>query len=85
MNADFHDTICHGDAGDQSNQPRVDKGVIYAMTCLNEFLTKMQDTPHGASNLLDQSLVLSRPIPPGARPTRTRSGRCCWRARRAAS
>jgi hypothetical protein len=58
MNADFHDTICHGDAGDMSNQPRVDTGVHYAMTCLNEFLTKMQSTAHGASNLLDQSLVL---------------------------
>lgn len=58
MNADFHDTICHGDAGDQSSQPRVDTGVHYVMTCLNEFLTKMQATPHGASNLLDQSLVL---------------------------
>jgi len=59
MNADFHDTICHGDAGDQSNQPRVDTGVHYAVTCLNEFLTKMQATSHGASNLLDQSLVLA--------------------------
>ncbi len=58
MNADFHDTICHGDPGDQSNQPRVDTGVHYVMTCLNEFLTKMQATSHGASNLLDQSLVL---------------------------
>ncbi|MFL5306165.1 MAG: DUF1552 domain-containing protein [Polyangia bacterium] len=58
MNADFHDTICHGDPGDQSSQPRVDTGVHYAMTCLNEFLTKMQATSHGASNLLDQSLVL---------------------------
>jgi hypothetical protein len=57
MNADFHDTICHGDAGDMSNQPRVDTGVHYAITCLNEFLTKMQSTAHGASNLLDQSLV----------------------------
>jgi hypothetical protein len=57
MNADFHDTICHGDPGDQSNQPRVDTGVHYVMTCLNEFLTKMQATAHGASNLLDQSLV----------------------------
>jgi len=57
MNADFHDTICHGDAGDQSNQPRVDTGVHYVVTCLNEFLTKMQATAHGASNLLDQSLV----------------------------
>lgn len=58
MNADFHDTICHGDAGDQTTQPRVDTGVHYAVTCLNEFLTKMQATTHGASNLLDQSLVL---------------------------
>lgn len=57
MNADFHDTICHTDAGDQSNQPRVDKGVLYAMRCLNEFLTKMKDTAHGAGNLLDSSLV----------------------------
>jgi len=57
MNADFHDTICHGDAGDMSNQPRVDTGVHYAMTCLNEFLTKMKSTAHGATNLLDQSLV----------------------------
>jgi len=58
MNADFHDTICHGDNGDQSSQPRVDTGVHYVMTCLNEFLTKMQATAHGATNLLDQSLVL---------------------------
>ena len=58
MNADFHDTVCHGDAGDQSNQPRVDTGVHYAMTCLNELLTKMKSTTHGASSLLDQSLVL---------------------------
>jgi hypothetical protein len=57
MNDDFHDNICHTDAGDQSNQPRVDKGVIYAMTCLNEFLTKLKNTAHGASNLLDDSLV----------------------------
>jgi hypothetical protein len=57
MNDDFHDIICHGDAGDQSNQPRVDKGVLYAMGCLNEFLTLLKDTPHGSSNLLDASLV----------------------------
>jgi hypothetical protein len=57
MNADFHDTICHGDAGDMSSQPRVDKGVMYAMTCLKEFLSKMQATAHGATNLLDQALV----------------------------
>ncbi|WP_437643426.1 DUF1552 domain-containing protein [Sorangium sp. So ce362] len=57
MNDDFHDTICHGDAGDQSSQPRVDKGVIYTMRCLNEFLTKLKNTPHGSSNLLDNTLV----------------------------
>lgn len=57
MNDDFHDTICHGDAGDQANQPRVDTGVLYTMKCLNEFLTRLKGTTHGASNLLDASLV----------------------------
>lgn len=57
MNDDFHDTICHGDAGDPSNQPRVDTGVMYTMRCLNEFLMHLKNTPHGAGNLLDQSLI----------------------------
>jgi hypothetical protein len=57
MNDDFHDTICHGDAGDASNQPRVDTGVIYTMTCLAEFLTNLKNTAHGAGNLLDSALV----------------------------
>ncbi len=57
MNDDFHDTICHGDAGTESDQPRVDKGVLYAMKCLDEFLTNMKNLPHGAGNLLDASLV----------------------------
>jgi hypothetical protein len=57
MNDDFHDTICHTDAGDKSNQARVDTGVQYTMRCLNEFLTKLQSTPHGATNLLDATLV----------------------------
>jgi hypothetical protein len=57
MNDDFHDIICHGDAGDQSNQPRVDTGVLYAMRCLNEFLVKLKNTAYGASNLLDATLV----------------------------
>lgn len=57
MDDDFHDTICHGDAGDESNQPRVDTGVLYTMRCLNEFLTKLKETPHGASTLLDSTLV----------------------------
>jgi hypothetical protein len=57
MDDDFHDTICHGDEGDDANQPRVHTGVLYAMTCLNEFLTNLANTPYGTGNLLDQSLV----------------------------
>jgi hypothetical protein len=57
MNDDFHDTICHTDAGDESNQPRVEKGVLYAMSCLNKFLLKLKASPHGDSNLLDSTLV----------------------------
>jgi hypothetical protein len=57
MNADFHDTICHTDAGDQSNQPRVDKGVQYAMRCFAELLTNMKATEHGDGNLLDSTLI----------------------------
>jgi hypothetical protein len=57
MNDDFHDTICHTDEGDDSNQPRVEKGVLYAMNCLREFLSTLESTPHGATNLLDASLV----------------------------
>jgi len=57
MNDDFHDTICHTDPGDKSNQTRVDTGVQYTMRCLNEFLTKLKNTPHGATTLLDATLV----------------------------
>jgi hypothetical protein len=57
LDADFHDTVCHMDAGTESDQPRVDTGVLYAMKCLNEFLDNMKNTPHGAGNLLDQTLV----------------------------
>jgi hypothetical protein len=58
MDDDFHDTICHTDPGDQSNQPRVDTGVTYAMKCLNEFLTALKSTQHGSSTLLDDALIL---------------------------
>lgn len=57
MNDDFHDTICHGDEGDQSSQARVDTGVLYTMQCLGEFLTNLKNTPHGSTNLLDGTLV----------------------------
>lgn len=57
MNDDFHDTICHGDEGDESSQARVDTGVLYTMRCLGEFLTNLKNTPHGSTNLLDSTLV----------------------------
>lgn len=57
MNADFHDTICHTDAGDKSTQTRVDTGVQYTMRCLAEFLSEMKSTAYGAGNLLDSTLV----------------------------
>lgn len=57
MNADFHDTICHTDPGDSANQPRVDTGVQYTMRCLNQFLVRLKETPHGDGSLLDASLV----------------------------
>jgi len=57
MNDDFHDTICHLDAGDMSSQSRVHRGVIYTMECLATFLGKLQALPEGAGTLLDGSLV----------------------------
>jgi len=57
MDDDFHDKICHTDPGHQSNQPRVDTGVNYAIKCLAEFLSKLHGTPYGAGTLLDTALV----------------------------
>lgn len=57
MNADFHDVICHGDAGDSSNQPRVHKGVLYAMQCLAVFVNKLEALKEGTGSVLDNSLV----------------------------
>jgi len=57
MNDDFHDFICHADAGDSANQPRVHRGVIYAMECLATLLEKMKAVPEGDGNLLSNSLI----------------------------
>lgn len=57
MNDDFHDTICHTDAGDNASQPRVNRGVIYTMQCLATLLEKLQALPEGAGSVLDGSLV----------------------------
>jgi hypothetical protein len=57
MNDDFHDTICHTDAGDNAHQTRVNRGVIYTMECLATLLKNMKDITEGAGTLLDSSLV----------------------------
>jgi hypothetical protein len=57
MNDDFHDTICHLDAGDSSSQMRVHRGVIYAMECFAALLQKMQDLREGDQSLLESSLI----------------------------
>ena len=57
MNDDFHDTICHTDAGDNATQTRVNRGVIYTMQCLATLLEKLQALPEGAGSVLDGSLV----------------------------
>ena len=57
MNADFHNTICHGDAGTDSDQPRVNTGVLFTMQCFAEFLAKLQSIAEGSGTLLDNSLV----------------------------
>jgi hypothetical protein len=57
MNDDFHDTICHGDAGDSSSQPRVHRGVVYTMQALAVFLEKLSSLTEGAGTVLDNSLI----------------------------
>jgi hypothetical protein len=57
MNDDFHDTICHTDAGDNAHQTRVDRGVVYTMQCLATLLERMKSISEGAGTLLDSSLV----------------------------
>jgi hypothetical protein len=57
MNDDFHNTICHTDAGDNAHQTRVNKGVIYNVQCLATFAKRLQSLTEGAGTLLDNSLV----------------------------
>jgi len=57
MNDDFHDTICHTDAGDNAHQTRVNRGVIYTMQALSAFVGRLAAMPEGAGTVLDNSLV----------------------------
>jgi hypothetical protein len=57
MNAEFHNTICHGDAGDNKSQTRVNTGVLWAMDGLAVFLEALAGMKEGAGTVLDNSLV----------------------------
>jgi len=57
MNDDFHDTICHTDAGDNAHQQRVHRGVVYTMQSLAAFVGRLAAMPEGAGTVLDNSLV----------------------------
>ena len=54
INVNIHDDISHKEAG---NQPNFTRAVLYWMTQFNYLLEKMQSTPDGASNLLENSLI----------------------------
>jgi hypothetical protein len=51
---DIHDDISHQEAGDQ---PNFNRAVMYWMDQFRVFVEKLQDTPDGAGNLLENSLV----------------------------
>ena len=60
MNADFHDTIAHTDAGNNATtgyQTRYHKGVIYAMQALNTFAGQLSKMSEGAGTVLDNMLI----------------------------
>ena len=60
MNADFHDTIAHTDAGNNAvtgYQTRYHKGVIYAMQGLNTFASQLSKMTEGAGTVLDNMLI----------------------------
>jgi hypothetical protein len=57
MNDDFHNTICHTDAGDSASQTRVHRGVVYAMEALAYFLEKLASYSEGTGTVLENSLV----------------------------
>lgn len=60
MNADFHDTIAHTDAGNNATtgyQTRYHKGVIYAMQALNTFAGQLSTMTEGAGTVLDNMLI----------------------------
>jgi hypothetical protein len=60
MNADFHDTIAHTDAGNDAAtgyQTRYHKGILYAMQGLNTFASQLSKMTEGAGTVLDNMLI----------------------------
>lgn len=53
---DFHNTLCHAEAGDQ---PNVHLGVVYQMQCLAYLLERMDAVREGERTLLDNSCILT--------------------------
>jgi hypothetical protein len=54
INTNIHDDISHGEGGDQ---PTMHRAMLYWMDQFRYFVEKFQDTPDGASNLLENSIV----------------------------
>jgi len=60
LNADFHDTIAHTDAGNNATtgyQTRYHKGIVYAMQGLNTFASQLSKMTEGAGTVLDNMLI----------------------------
>jgi uncharacterized protein DUF1552 len=60
LNADFHDTIAHTDAGNDATtgyQTRYHQGVLYAMQGLNTFASQLSKMTEGAGSVLDNMLI----------------------------
>ncbi len=53
LNHDFHDYYNH----DGAQQEGVHQGVVFEMSCLADFLTRLKELPEGAGSVLDNSLV----------------------------
>jgi hypothetical protein len=54
ITTNIHDDISHKEAG---NQPNFTKAVVYWMTQFAYLLERMQNTPDGTSNLLENSII----------------------------
>jgi hypothetical protein len=53
LNHDFHNYYNH----DAAQQEGVHQGVVFEMTCLADFLTRLQSQQEGAGSVLDSSLI----------------------------